>query len=56
MLRDDSADGGGRRHTARNVFGEPLEICSIKPMTGYFIGTAAATLGERTLAVTRFVR
>jgi uncharacterized protein len=36
MLRDDSADGGGRRHTARNVFGEPLEICSIKPMTGFY--------------------
>jgi uncharacterized protein len=36
MLRDDSADRGGRRHTARNVLGEPLEICSIKPMTGFY--------------------
>ena len=35
MLRDDRTDGGGRP-AARNVFGEPLEICSIKPMTGFY--------------------
>ena len=36
MLRDDRAEGEGRRDTARNVLGERLEICSIKPMTGFF--------------------
>ena len=51
MLRDDNANGGGRR-APRNVLGEPLDICSFKPMTG-FIATAAATPGERILAVTR---
>ena len=36
MLRDDSNDGPGRRRTPRNVLGEPLEACSIKPMTGFY--------------------
>jgi uncharacterized protein (DUF2237 family) len=36
MLRDDRTDGGGRRPASRNVLGEPLEICSIKPMTGFY--------------------
>lgn len=36
MLRDDSNNGAGRRRVARNVLGEPLEICSIKPMTGFY--------------------
>jgi uncharacterized protein (DUF2237 family) len=36
MLRDDRGNGGGRRLAARNVLGEPLEICSIKPMTGFY--------------------
>ena len=36
MLRDDRGSGGGRPLAARNVFGEPLEICSIKPMTGFY--------------------
>jgi uncharacterized protein (DUF2237 family) len=36
MLRDDSGNGGGRRSPPRNVFGDRLEICSIKPMTGFF--------------------
>jgi uncharacterized protein len=35
MLRDESA-GEGRRSTPRNVLGEQLDICSIKPMTGFF--------------------
>jgi uncharacterized protein (DUF2237 family) len=35
MLRDDKIGGGGRR-PARNVLGEPLEICSFKPMTGFY--------------------
>jgi uncharacterized protein (DUF2237 family) len=36
MLRDDSPNGGGRPNAARNVLGERLEVCSIKPMTGFF--------------------
>src|SRR5271169_2184836 len=36
MLRDDRDAGGGRRRASRNVFGEPLEACSIKPMTGFY--------------------
>ena len=36
MLRDDKGDGGGRRRSPRNVLGEPLDICSIKPMTGFY--------------------
>ena len=36
MLRDDKSDGGGRRRSPRNVLGEPLDICSIKPMTGFY--------------------
>jgi uncharacterized protein len=35
MLRDDNTGGGGQR-PARNVLGEPLEICSFKPMTGFY--------------------
>jgi hypothetical protein len=36
MLRDDSSSGPGRRRTPRNVLGEPLEACSIKPMMGVY--------------------
>jgi uncharacterized protein (DUF2237 family) len=36
MLRDDRNNGDDRRPAARNVFGEPLEICSIQPMTGFY--------------------
>jgi uncharacterized protein (DUF2237 family) len=36
MLQDDAGDGGGGRPVPRNVLGEPLEICSLKPMTGFF--------------------
>ena len=36
MLRDDRDHGRRRRHTGRNVLGEPLEICSIKPMSGFY--------------------
>ena len=35
MLRDDRAGGGGRR-TAQKVPGEPIDIGSIKPMTGFY--------------------
>ena len=36
MLRDDRAGGEGRRQAARNVLGEALEICSFRPMTGFY--------------------
>ena len=36
MLRDDTGNGGGRPKAPRNVLGERLEDCSIKPMTGFF--------------------
>jgi uncharacterized protein (DUF2237 family) len=36
MLRDDGNNGGPRRVSGRNVLGEPLVICSIKPMTGFY--------------------
>src|ERR1700734_2951413 len=36
MLRDDGNNGGGRRRSPRKGLGEPLDICSIKPMTGFY--------------------
>ena len=36
MLRDDRGNGGGRRFSPRNVLGEPLDTCSIKPMSGFY--------------------
>ena len=36
MLRDVSGNGGGRPSAARNVLGDHLEVCSLKPMTGFF--------------------
>jgi uncharacterized protein (DUF2237 family) len=36
MLRDDRSGEGERPAPARNVLGEPLEICSFKPMTGFY--------------------
>jgi len=51
MLRDDS--GRGRRLTARNVLGEPLEVCSIKPMTGFYrdgcCNTGREDIGSHTI-------
>jgi uncharacterized protein len=38
MLRDDRDSGGGRLRASRNVLGEPLEACSINPMTGFYRG------------------
>jgi uncharacterized protein len=36
VLRDDSGNRGGRRGAPRNVLGEPLDVCSITPMTGFY--------------------
>src|SRR6516165_7741445 len=53
MLRDDRADGEGQRRPPRNVLGEPLEACSLKPMTGFYrdgcCNTGAEDLGSHTV-------
>ena len=36
MLRDDRNERADRQPTAYNVLGEPLEACSMKPMTGFY--------------------
>jgi uncharacterized protein len=36
MLRDESGTGGGRPKAPRNVLGDRLEDCSMKPLTGFF--------------------
>jgi uncharacterized protein len=36
VLRDECGDGGRRPVPARNVLGEPLEICSFRPTTGFY--------------------
>lgn len=36
MLRDDREEEWRAQLPARNVLGEPLEVCSIKPMTGFY--------------------
>jgi uncharacterized protein (DUF2237 family) len=35
MLRDNRDNGADRQLNAHNVLGEPLEICSMRPMTGF---------------------
>jgi len=37
MLKDEiGKGGGGRPDRPKNVLGEPLEVCSLNPMTGFF--------------------
>jgi uncharacterized protein (DUF2237 family) len=36
MLREDAGKGGGRRNDPKNVLGDRLEVCSLRPMTGFF--------------------
>jgi uncharacterized protein (DUF2237 family) len=36
MWKEDRGNGDGGRDNPRNVLGDPLEICSIQPMTGFF--------------------
>ena len=52
MLRDDRDSGAERQLNAHNVLGEPLEICSMRPMTG-FHRDGCSILGEKMLAVIR---
>jgi uncharacterized protein (DUF2237 family) len=53
MLRDDSADPGRRRAAVRNVLGETLDLCSIKPTTGFYrdgcCNTGEEDLGSHTV-------
>jgi hypothetical protein len=55
MLRDDRIDPGRRPIAARNVLGEPLEICSIQPMTGFYrdgcCNTGQEDVGSHTVCV-----
>jgi uncharacterized protein len=55
MLRDDRAEGEGQRRPPRNVLGEPLEGCSIKPMTGFYrdgcCNTGQEDIGSHTVCV-----
>src|SRR5262249_8710534 len=55
MLRDDRTSGEGPGRAARNVLGEALEICSIKPMTGFYrdgcCNTGREDIGSHTVCV-----
>ena len=54
MPRDDNGNGG-RRRPARNVLGERLENCSLKPVTGFFrngcCDTSPEDVGSHTVCV-----
>jgi uncharacterized protein (DUF2237 family) len=53
MLRDDRAEVPRGEEPALNVLGEPLEACSLKPMTGFFrdgcCNTGAEDVGSHTV-------
>ena len=53
MLRDDRDEQWGARMSARNVLGEPLDLCSIKPMTGFYrdgcCNTGSEEVGSHTV-------
>ncbi len=53
MLRGDSGNRGSRRGASRNVLGEPLDLCSITPMTGFYrdgcCNTGQADIGSHTV-------
>jgi uncharacterized protein (DUF2237 family) len=55
MLRDDRNDGPRQEPVQRNVLGEPLEACSIKPMTGFYrdgcCNTGREDIGSHTVCV-----
>lgn len=55
MLRDDSINPRRKPPSARNVLGEPLEICSFKPMTGFYrdgcCNTGKEDVGSHTVCV-----
>jgi uncharacterized protein (DUF2237 family) len=53
MLRDDTGNGGGRPQAPRNVLGDRLEDCSMKPITGFFrdgcCNTSREDIGSHTV-------
>jgi uncharacterized protein (DUF2237 family) len=55
MLRDDSGNGGGRPSAPRNVLGDRLDVCSMKPKTGFFrdgcCNTSREDVGSHTVCV-----
>src|ERR1700733_15958168 len=55
MLRDDSINPRRKPPSARNVLGEPLEICSYKQMTGFYrdgcCNTGKEDVGSHTVCV-----
>jgi uncharacterized protein (DUF2237 family) len=55
MLRDDRSGGEGRRRSSRNVFGEPLQACSLSPVTGFYrdgcCNTGIDDVGSHTVCV-----
>jgi len=55
VLRDDRPSGEGPGRSAHNVLGEALEICSIKPMTGFYrdgcCNTGREDIGSHTVCV-----
>ena len=55
MLQDNREEQWSGRLPARNVLGEPLELCSIKPMTGFYrdgcCNTGREDIGSHTVCV-----
>jgi uncharacterized protein len=55
MLRDDSTNPARQPLSALNVLGEPLEICSLAPMTGFYrdgcCNTGREDIGSHTVCV-----
>ena len=55
MLRDEDAERRGQKPLPRNVLGEPLEICSLTPMTGFYrdgcCDTGPEDVGSHTVCV-----
>lgn len=53
MFREHA--GGGGRKGSRNVLGQPLESCSLDPMTGFYrngcCDTSAADIGSHTVCI-----
>jgi len=55
MLRDDSVERASGRRSGRNVLGEPIALCSITPMTGFYrdgcCNTGEEDVGSHTVCV-----
>ena len=55
MLRDDRHEERQRPMAARNVLGEPLDYCSISPVTGFFrngcCDTSDQDVGSHTVCI-----